>query len=216
MRRASARVAVWLAFGAGIGAALPLPDPGLVPEPTPAAPHARSAAPAPSPAPPPAAFADPCLGVRAAERRVDELAASVEEARGAFEHRFGQPMPGGAIDPGADEARFGELLEGYPGAVWSTVDCALHPCVGLVLTEVPRPISQHEDLARELVGWPDAWVSPETRIAGGRAVDLVAVGFVDHSTDPLQLRWLRSLTLRAQQRHDTEIRAALQALTAER
>lgn len=212
------RAVASFALGCGLGAVLPIsrepPEPSAVDapeEPTsePVVPDQASAGSTPEIE----AFADPCLGVRAAERRVQEISAQVERARAFFDHRFGERIPAPPdFDPDAEVARYGEALAAYPDQVWSTVDCTLYPCVGLVLVDRPQPVMMTQDLARDVVGLPDAWVVPETQIVEGRSVDLVVIGLTDVPLELPQRRWHGSLAQYAKQKYGPALRDAKEAL----
>lgn len=204
----------WLAFGGALGAALPLPEVEAEPPP-PIEQTARVA----DPQPPQGAsqttrgldaFADPCLGIRAAMRHADELSDTVELARRRFAIRYGEPMEAPPdFDPDAEEARWTERLADYPHPLWSAVDCTLYPCTALVVSDRPRPSSSIVEDARSAVGIEDAWVVPETRFLGNKAFDVVTIALVDGAS--LHRGWRHSLRTRMLDLHVADIREAMQA-----
>lgn len=218
MRRL-ARWSVWALFGGATGALLPIPSsetPLLQPplsEPTTAlrpAPAAESGSTDPASTHPD--FTDPCLGVRAVEHRVEALTESLDRAWAGFVHRYGQRMePPDGFDPVRAERRWSERLDEHPHGRWSTVDCTLYPCTGLVLSERPQPDPAHRQQIRELTGMPEALVEvrPLTN-SRGRVFELLVVHFVDEPvSQPEQRRWLFHLGQRLRDLHIQEQRDAV-------
>lgn len=224
--RTVSAAAAWLAFGGGLGAVVPIGGEvtdGAHPRgDAEAAPDERAAAlpigsperhhppPEAAPADQPIGFADPCLGIRAVERRVDELTITVQQAMGRFSRRYGVPVSSPPdFDPGAAESHWAAKLGDYPGLVWSTVDCTLYPCTALILSDRPRPTAEIPALARQLVGLEHAWVAAESATEGLKTMDVVTIVLTDTPSD--HVGWFHSLKQRIRDQTVAEIRDVMQA-----